>query len=96
MSRVIVVQTTVYGTDNSGALDAMKKLGSRARGVAVIDEKTPDSALDEMDRAGMRGIRLIWKPRGRRILQPGANVFSQPWKELKIENGTSKCTRAYR
>ena len=58
MSRVIVVQTTVYGTDNSGVLDAMKKLGPRARGVAVIDEKTPDSALDEMDRAGIRGIRL--------------------------------------
>lgn len=58
MSRVIVVQTTVYGTDNAGALDAMKKLGSRARGVAVIDEKTPESALDEMDRAGIRGIRL--------------------------------------
>src|SRR5665213_876837 len=58
MSRVIVVQTTVYGTDNSGVLDAMKKLGPRARGVAVIDEKTPDSSLDEMDRAGIRGIRL--------------------------------------
>ena len=34
ISRVIIVQTTVYGTDNSGALDAMKQLGSRARGVA--------------------------------------------------------------
>src|SRR5579863_2625903 len=58
MGRVIVVQTTVYGSDNSGVLDAMKQLGSRARGVAVIDEKTPDSALDEMDRAGIRGVRL--------------------------------------
>jgi len=58
MSRVIVVQTTVYGTDNSGALDAMKKLGPRARGVAVIDEKTSESALDDMERAGIRGIRL--------------------------------------
>ena len=58
MDRVVVVQTTVYGTDNSGALDAMKQLGQRARGVAVIDEKTPDSALADMDRAGIRGIRL--------------------------------------
>ncbi len=58
MSRVVVVQTTVYGTDNAGVLYAMKQLGARARGVAVIDEKTPDSALDEMDRAGIRGIRL--------------------------------------
>jgi len=58
MDRVIVVQTTVYATDNSGALDAMKQLGARARGVAVIDEKTPDSALADMNRAGIRGIRL--------------------------------------
>src|SRR5882757_6367057 len=58
MDRVIVVQTTVYATDNSGALDAMKQLGARARGVAVIDVKTPDSALADMNRAGIRGIRL--------------------------------------
>jgi predicted TIM-barrel fold metal-dependent hydrolase len=58
LDRVIIVQTTVYGTNNAGVLDAMKQLGPRARGVAVIDEKTPDSALDEMDRAGIRGIRI--------------------------------------
>ena len=58
INRVVVVQTTTYGTDNSGALDAMKQLGPRARGVAVIDEKTPDSSLADMDRAGIRGIRL--------------------------------------
>ena len=58
MDRVVVVQTTTYAADNSGALDAMKKLGARARGVAVIDDKTPDSALADMEHAGMRGIRL--------------------------------------
>jgi predicted TIM-barrel fold metal-dependent hydrolase len=58
IERVVVVQTTVYGTDNSNTLDAMKQLGSRARGVVVIDEKTPNSALDEMERAGVRGIRI--------------------------------------
>ena len=58
MDRVIVVQTTTYGADNAGALDAMNKLGPRARGVAVIDDKTTDSALADMERAGMRGIRL--------------------------------------
>jgi predicted TIM-barrel fold metal-dependent hydrolase len=58
MDRVIVVQTTTYGADNAGALDAIKKLGARARGVAVIDDKTSDSAIADMDRAGMRGLRL--------------------------------------
>jgi predicted TIM-barrel fold metal-dependent hydrolase len=56
--RVVVVHPSVYGTDNSCTLDGMKQLGSIARGIAVIDEKTPESALDEMDRAGIRGIRV--------------------------------------
>jgi predicted TIM-barrel fold metal-dependent hydrolase len=57
-SRVVIVQPSVYGTDNACTLDAIRQLGDNARGVAVIDEKTPASALDEMGRAGIRGIRL--------------------------------------
>jgi len=56
--RVVIVHPSVYGTDNSCTLDGMKQLGSNVRGIAVIDDKTPESALDEMDRAGMRGIRV--------------------------------------
>ncbi len=58
MDRVVVVQPSVYGTDNRCTLDAVRQLGARARGVAVIDGNTPDAALDEMARAGVRGIRL--------------------------------------
>src|SRR5579863_6930332 len=83
MSRVIVVQTTVYGTDNAGALDAMKKLGSRARGVAVIDEKTPNSALDEMDRAGMRGIRLNLETAGQTDPAVGRQGFQAAVERIK-------------
>jgi predicted TIM-barrel fold metal-dependent hydrolase len=32
--------------------------GANARGVAVIDDKTPESDLDAMNEAGIRGIRL--------------------------------------
>lgn len=56
--RVVIVTPSVYGTDNSATLYGMAARGADARGVAVIDEKTPDSALDAMDRAGVRGIRL--------------------------------------
>ena len=41
MDRVVIVQPSVYGTDNSCTLDAVKELGPRARGVAVIDANTP-------------------------------------------------------
>jgi predicted TIM-barrel fold metal-dependent hydrolase len=36
----------------------MKARGNNARGVAVIDDKTPESELDAMARAGIRGIRI--------------------------------------
>ena len=58
VDRVVIVQTTVYGTDNACMLDAVSHLGANARGVAVIDSKTPAAALDDMDRAGVRGIRI--------------------------------------
>jgi predicted TIM-barrel fold metal-dependent hydrolase len=58
MQRVVIVTPSVYGTDNSATLYGMKARGADARGVAVIDDKTPESELDVMGRAGMRGIRL--------------------------------------
>jgi predicted TIM-barrel fold metal-dependent hydrolase len=83
MSRVIVVQTTVYSTDNSGVLGAMKKLGPRARGVAVIDEKTRDSVLDEMDRAGVRGIRLNLETSGETDPAAGRKRFQTAVDRIK-------------
>lgn len=58
MDRVVIVQPSVYGTDNACTLDAVRQLGARARAVAVIDGQTPAAALDELDRAGVRGIRI--------------------------------------
>ena len=58
MERVVIVTPSVYGTDNRATLYGMKARGAGARGVAVIDERTPESDLDAMDRAGVRGVRL--------------------------------------
>src|SRR5262245_19654921 len=58
MQRVVIVTPSVYGTDNSATLHGMKARGNDARGVAVIDDKTPESELDAMGRAGVRGIRI--------------------------------------
>jgi predicted TIM-barrel fold metal-dependent hydrolase len=59
LSRVVIVQPSVYGTDNSCTLDGMRRLGpDRARGVAVIDDQTTDAALKEMHEAGIRGVRV--------------------------------------
>src|SRR3954466_271511 len=48
MDRVVVVQPSVYGTDNRCTLDAIRVLGPRAKGVAVIDEQIDDAALDAL------------------------------------------------
>lgn len=57
--RVVIVTPSVYGTDNSAMLDAVRQLGpARARGVAVIDASFSAAALDGLKAAGVTGIRL--------------------------------------
>ncbi len=61
VDRVVIVQPSVYGTDNSATLYGMKAMGGlkRARGIAVIDPvKISDRELQEMDRQGVRGVRI--------------------------------------
>jgi predicted TIM-barrel fold metal-dependent hydrolase len=56
--RVVLVQPSIYGTDNSCQRDALRELGERGRGVAVIDEATSDGELRELNGAGFEGARL--------------------------------------
>jgi predicted TIM-barrel fold metal-dependent hydrolase len=58
LERVVVVQPSVYGADNACTIDAVRQMGARARGVAVIDKTTSRQALEEMAAAGVRGVRL--------------------------------------
>ncbi len=58
LDRVVIVQPSVYGTDNTCTLAAVRELGNRARGVAVADARTSDAALDRMAQEGIRGLRL--------------------------------------
>jgi predicted TIM-barrel fold metal-dependent hydrolase len=58
IERVVIVTPSVYGPDNSATLFGIKARGASARGVAVIDDNTPETDLDAMNEAGVRGIRL--------------------------------------
>jgi predicted TIM-barrel fold metal-dependent hydrolase len=58
IERVVIVTPSVYGTDNRATLEGIKFRGNTGRGVAVIDDKTSESDLDEMGKAGIRGIRV--------------------------------------
>ena len=58
ISRAVIVQPSVYGTDNSCALDAMKQYGPGGRGIAVLPNLIPSTTLDNMERLGIRGVRV--------------------------------------
>jgi predicted TIM-barrel fold metal-dependent hydrolase len=60
LTRAVLVQPSVYGTDNRAMLDAMRHGGPAVRGVAVIG--APDDCgeddLAALDAAGVRGVRM--------------------------------------
>jgi predicted TIM-barrel fold metal-dependent hydrolase len=58
IDRVVLVQPSFYGSDNACMVDALRRIGSRARGVAVLDKAMSDSVLKEMKVAGVRGVRI--------------------------------------
>src|SRR5205807_9332013 len=57
-TRNVVVTPSTYGTDNSCTLDAIRKFGAMARGVAVVDTSVANSELKRLAGLGIRGIRF--------------------------------------
>jgi predicted TIM-barrel fold metal-dependent hydrolase len=58
VARVVLVQPSVYGTDNSRLVDGLAKLGDRARAIAVVSPNTDQAALRRLHAAGVRGVRV--------------------------------------
>src|SRR5450631_3535124 len=48
IERAVLVQPSVYGTDNSAMLDAMKAGGAKLRGVAVVADDIDAGELKRM------------------------------------------------
>src|SRR5260221_11766019 len=66
----------------------MRELGpERARGIAVIDDKTSAAALDDMQKAGIRGVRVNLETAGefdpaasaKKLLAAGDRVKDRGW-----------------
>ncbi len=57
LERTVVVQPSVYGTDNRCQVDAVARIPG-ARGVAVIAGDGADAELERLHRAGFRGVRI--------------------------------------
>ncbi|MFI9387878.1 amidohydrolase family protein [Kutzneria sp. NPDC052558] len=58
IDRVVLVQPTFYGNDNSLTLHVLRTLGSRCRAVVRISDDTTDAELDSYHELGVRAIRL--------------------------------------
>ncbi|MEP7084364.1 MAG: amidohydrolase family protein [Betaproteobacteria bacterium] len=59
IERAVLVQPSVYGTDNRALLDALALDGGRTlRGIVVVPPQIADFELDAMDAFGVRGIRI--------------------------------------
>ena len=58
LARGVIVQPTVYGTDNRPTLAALAELGDRVRGVAVLSPEIADNELSALAASGIRGARI--------------------------------------
>jgi 2-pyrone-4,6-dicarboxylate lactonase len=58
IDRMVLVQPTYYGTDNSLTIEALRRLGPRARGVVRVEEDVSEATLDAFHEAGVRAFRL--------------------------------------
>jgi D-galactarolactone isomerase len=62
LDRVILVQPTAYGVDNSCLLDALLELKACARGIFLVTPETSHEALSAWHDAGGRGARFFMLP----------------------------------
>ena len=62
-TKYVFVQPSAYGRDNACMLDAMREVGpERCRGIVDIDENATDAALERLNAAGVRGVRVNVNP----------------------------------
>lgn len=77
VGHLVLVQPSVYGSDNSLLLQALSQTPGRHRGVVVVPGAVADAALQAMHEQGVRGVRFnLVSPMGEAGLPTG------PWAML--------------
>ena len=79
VTRAVLVQPSVYGTDNACLLEALGALGPEtARGVAVVDPASvADAELDRLGRAGVVGLRVNLNVKGEARVKAAVDAVSR-------------------
>ncbi len=74
VAHLVLVQPSVYGTDNSVMLRALALGGGHHRGIAVVAPTIGDRELNRLHAAGVRGVRFnLVSPAGH-AGDPGADL----------------------
>ncbi len=70
VERAVLVQPSVYGTDNAAMLAALRGAGSGFRAVAVVEPAVTAREVEALHQAGVRGVRLnlVDRREGRNIV----------------------------
>ena len=58
IDRAVIVQPSVYGTNNEVTLEAIADYGSNCRGIAVVNADVPMPELERLNVGGIRGARI--------------------------------------
>lgn len=80
----VLVQPSFLGTDNRFMVQALRQHSEKLKGIAVVDPSISDSELDELDTAGVVGIRLNL------INKPLENYTSPLWQTFFGKLATRK------
>ena len=70
IERMVFVQPSAYGRDNTCMLDAMREVGTTCRGIVDVDENIPESEIERLHATGVRGVRINISP----VRQPEADL----------------------
>jgi 2-pyrone-4,6-dicarboxylate lactonase len=57
-ARNVIVQATCHGADNRALADALRHSDGKARGVATVKRSVTDEELQDLNDAGVRGVRF--------------------------------------
>jgi predicted TIM-barrel fold metal-dependent hydrolase len=88
IGRFVFVQPSAYGRDNACMLDAMREIDPAAcRGIVDIDENASDGALERLNAAGVRGVRVNVNP-----IKPQEPGFSRSLLP-RIQRLDARCAR---
>lgn len=87
LQRTVIVQASFYGVDNRCMLDSLARLEGAGRGVAVVDPTAGRAMLDDLHRAGVRGLRVNVESDGVRdpvrveaaLREAAGRIADRPW-----------------